>query len=87
VREDLSVTSLSVTVTPAITAPCGSVAVPTTVPALVACEEAYFTFKNEEAKSRVISTVNTGKQETGRRMWSPPKKFLSFSGLGEPGIF
>ena len=74
VREDLSVTSLSVTVTPAITAHCGSEAVPTTVPALVACANAYPRLKSTDTRS-IVSIVRIRKREIGRSMWSPPRCF------------
>ncbi len=74
-REVLSVTSVSVTVTPPITAPCGSEAVPTIVPLLVFWPKAGAAFKNTIAKAMVITTVNASKHEIARVMWSPSKCF------------
>ena len=69
-------TSVNVIVAPGRDAPVASVTVPVMVPELVSCPKAGLMFKNTEARSMVIATVNVRKREIS--MWSPLKCFCIF---------
>jgi hypothetical protein len=86
VRTVVVAASVIVTVAPAITAPVGSVIVPTTVPVLVACPKAVDVCKHTDASSR-ITAANVLLYEISRAMLvSFCKCFLFFPARMRPQL-